>query len=288
MTWEILTAISIFSRSLYSVASRNLSVKVKVSAITQTFLISVVSGSINILISPFFGGIQFSSIQSNALAILFIIAASAAGNLLYFTGQKNLDAGTTQVAFSSILVWGVVLSYFLLGSHLTFTQIFGSLLLLVAIFLTQKSFKLLQPDNRSVWFIICSTLMFSLFQVLSADISKTISTGTYLFVNSFGVAFALFLIYFRKILTELLAIADKGASVFTSTLFACSTSILYFIFSYLAYQKAPDPGLVVILLTSQVILSVLLGIVFLRERDNLPKKVFAAILALVAAILIKS
>ena len=73
-----------------------------------------------------------------------------------------------------------------------------------------------------------------------------------------------------------------------STLFASSTSVLYFLFSYLAFQEAPDRGVVVVLLTAQVILSVVLGIIFLKEKDNVPRKVIAAVLAFAAGALIRS
>lgn len=72
------------------------------------------------------------------------------------------------------------------------------------------------------------------------------------------------------------------------TLFTSGMSMLYFLFSYLAYRYAPDRGIVVVLLTSQVILSVLFGLLFLKEKENTTKKVAAGILAFIAGVLIKS
>ncbi|PIQ35960.1 MAG: hypothetical protein COW60_01195 [Candidatus Yonathbacteria bacterium CG17_big_fil_post_rev_8_21_14_2_50_43_9] len=60
------------------------------------------------------------------------------------------------------------------------------------------------------------------------------------------------------------------------------------VFSFMAYKVAPDKGVVVVLLTSQVILSVIFGIIFLKEKDNISKKVLAGILAFIAGIFIKS
>ena len=43
-----------------------------------------------------------------------------------------------------------------------------------------------------------------------------------------------------------------------------------------------------VLLTAQVILSVIFGIIFLKERGNMGKKLLAGILAVIAGILIKA
>ncbi len=288
MNWEIFTALSIFSRSLYSIASRNFSVKVNVSPIVLTFLISLFSSVLILLVSPFLGGIKISNLFALSVPFGLLIGTSIVGNILYFSGQKNLDTGTTQVAFSSILVWGIVLSHFILDSQLSIIQIVGSVLLLIAILLTQWHSKEIKLINKPVALIIASTFMFSLFQVLSADLSQKVSAGTYLFVGNFGVALVLLLLNYQKIWTELGKLFLIKKQVLPSTTFASVTSLLYFVFSYAAYRVAPDPGLVVILLTSQVVFSVVLGIILLGERTNLRRKLFAAFLALIAAILIKS
>jgi uncharacterized membrane protein len=63
---------------------------------------------------------------------------------------------------------------------------------------------------------------------------------------------------------------------------------LFYLFSYYAFQAAPDRGIVVVLLTTQVVLSVILGIIFLKERANMALKIYAAIIALIASLLIKA
>jgi uncharacterized membrane protein len=70
--------------------------------------------------------------------------------------------------------------------------------------------------------------------------------------------------------------------------FAGITSLGYFVFSYLAYGIAPSRGVVVLLLTTQVILSVILGIILLKERDRVGRKLISAVVAVAGAILIKS
>lgn len=71
-------------------------------------------------------------------------------------------------------------------------------------------------------------------------------------------------------------------------IFTALPSIGNFYFAYWAYSLAPEPTRVAMLLTSQVVVTVLLSYFVLHERDNLMKKVFAAVLVVHSAILIKS
>lgn len=80
----------------------------------------------------------------------------------------------------------------------------------------------------------------------------------------------------------------QAKTAFLRMLFASGTSSLYLVFSFLAYKNAPDPGVVVVFLTSQVIFSVLFGILFLKERENMGKIIVAGVLACIAGVLIKA
>jgi len=185
-----------------------------------------------------------------------------------------LGAGTTQIAFSSILIWGGILSTLFLGSRFTIIQIIGMVVMLLAILLVQyneKGFKF----NKGVLMIVGSAGLFSIFQVASADISGIVSTGAYLVLNYFGSSVIVAAFYFKKILKDLPIIVSQLRETATTTLFASGASLLYFLFSYFAYQVAPDKGVVVVLLTSQVTLSIIFGIIFLKEHENVGKKFLA-------------
>lgn len=61
-----------------------------------------------------------------------------------------------------------------------------------------------------------------------------------------------------------------------------------FLFAYYAYREADEPAKVAMLLTAQVVVTVFLSYLFLRERGRVIRKSIAAMLIVVAAILIKS
>lgn len=286
MDWLILTLLAVLSRSVYSLATKVLSETVKVSPITQSVLQSVFSGLLAIPFALAIDQFGFANILSSWQPLLLIMLVVAFGNILYYQGIKWLDSGTTQVAFSSILIWGTLFSIFYLSSRFTLVQFTGIGLMLLAILLIQYQKKLI--FNKGVWLIIVSAGLFAVFQVLSAKVSNTVSTGAYLTLTYFGSSLILTAIYPQVLAKEIKTVSQQLPSTLKATLFAASTSLLFYIFAYFAYRAAPDSGVVVILLTAQVVVSVLLGIIFLNERKNMTKKIFAGTLAFIASILIKS
>lgn len=286
MNWLILTLLAVLSRSVYSLATKVLSENVKVSPITQSVLQSVFSGLLAIPFALAINQFSFVNILSSWQPLLLIMLVVAFGNILYYQGIKWLDAGTTQVAFSSILIWGTLLSMVYLSSRFTLIQFTGIGLMLLAILLIQYKKRL--TFNKGVWLVIASAGLFAVFQVLSAKVSTTVSTGAYLTLTYFGSSLVLAAIYPKVLAKEIKVVSKQLGNAFKATLFASSTSLMYFIFAYFAYRAAPDSGVVVILLTAQVVVSVLLGIVFLNERKNMTKKILAGALAFIASILIKS
>lgn len=287
MNWLLLTLLAITARAAYSLGTKLLSRDIKVSPQTQSLLLTFTSGLLAVIISPFIGGINLNGVSQHLLPIIFIILASVFGNIIYFKGQKLLDTGTTQIAFSSILIWGTILSIIFLGSKFSLPQVIGVMIMIFAIVLVQN-IKSGIAINLSVLYIIISALLFAIFQVASASISSSINTGIYLLLSYFGTALIIFLFNIKKIGEDFKKLQLQIANVFLKTLFASGTSLLYFIFSYLAYRYAPDRGIVVILLTAQVVLSVIFGFLFLKERDHVTKKLLAGLLAFIAGILIKS
>lgn len=287
MDWLLLTLLAITARATYSIATKILSRDIRASPITQSLLLTSFAGLLSLLISPLVGGISFVGLSRFLFPTALMITSQAFGNVLFFKGIKKLDASTTQVAFSSILIWGTILSVIFLKSIFSPVQLMGIILLLIAILLVQYE-KGRIDLNTSFLYIVASAVLFAVFQVASADLSKTINTGTYLVLAYLGPSLIIGSIYFSNIKKDFSLLSNQLKNASLKTLFASGTSLLYFVFSYLAYKYAPDRGVVVVLLTAQVVLSVIFGIIFLKEKENKVRKLLAGALAFLAGILIKS
>ena len=114
MSWLLFTMIAVGSRSAYGVASKVFSSRVPVSPSAQTVLFGAV-GMLVVLVACALGGgisIPHSTIVWILLFIIFL--SNGVGNLVYFIAQKGLTVASTQMGFSSILIWNVVFSFLVL------------------------------------------------------------------------------------------------------------------------------------------------------------------------------
>lgn len=286
MNWLILTILAILSRAVYGLSTKVLSNKVKASPVVQTTTTTIFAGIISLAISPFIGGVSMSGVTSAWLQIAILLACFSLANILYYVGIKTLDSSTTQVAFSSILIWGTLFSVLFLNSKFSMQQMLGVIILLIAILLTQYSQRQLKI-NKGIIYIAMAAALFAVFQVVSAQLSKTIGVGAYLLIAYFGSTLLFVFAFFPKFRKEIPPLVKNYSTTLKPMLFASSTGMLYFVFSFFAYKVAPDSGVVVLLLTSQVIVAVILSIIFLKEKGQIKQKIIAGVLAVIAGILIK-
>lgn len=285
MSWLLLTLISVLFRAVYGLMTKVMSSKVKVSAYTQSTLLPLSAAVIAILASPLLGGFSLSLNPGMILIIALIVLSSGLGNVTYFVAMKNLTSGTAQISFSTILIFNTILSLAFLNLHLTPINIFGIVLLMVAV-LSVTTGKI-ELNKSGVTMMVLSAFLFSVFQLSTSRISTQVSAATYLVVAYLGTVIIIMLYKGKTIVSEIISAPDKK-SLFITPFLTAIPSMGNFIFAYYAYRIAPEPAKVAMLLTSQVVVAVLLSYVFLNERQQVLKKIIAAILVVIAAVMIKS
>jgi drug/metabolite transporter (DMT)-like permease len=285
MNWLLLTAFSVISRSIYGVMTKVLSNEIQVSTYTQSTLLPLAGGIIAILISPLLGGIHLDFQKVNLMAIILMILGQGVGNVAYFVSMKHLNNSTAQIAFSSILLFNTALSVIVFHLHLSFLNIFGLILLILAI-ISVISGKV-DFHKKGVALMVFSAFCFSIFQLSSADLSKQIGSATYLVLAYFGAALVIFIYKWKTIIKDLTETKNIKSTLLIPFLTAIP-SLGNFTFAYYAYKTAPEPGRVAMLLTSQVVLGVLMSHFILKEKTHLIRKIGAAILVVLAAFLIKN
>ncbi len=283
MDWLALTTISVVFRSIYGVMTKVLSNKLTVSVYTQATLLPLAGATIAFIISPLLGGIQTDFTGVSLLTVTLVVLGQGLGNIFYFASIKDLTNGTAQIAFSSILLFNTFLSLIFLDLQLSPVNVFGLILLMLAILsvVTGK----VELHKKGVALMIVAAFLFSVFQLSSAEISKQVGAATYLIIAYFGAASVVFILK-HKIVIKDLSEAEKRTTLGIPLLTAMP-SVGNFLFAYYAYRIAPQPAKVALLLTSQVVLTVVLSYFFLKEKGHVLRKMFAALLVVVSAILIK-
>ena len=283
MGWLLLTFLSVISRSIYGVMTKVLSNKVKVSAYTQATLLPLAGAFIALIFSPLLGGLKLDFSGVSLIAVALVVLGQGLGNITYFASIKNLTNGTAQIAFSSILLFNTFLSLVFLGLHLSLLNVFGLVLLMLAILsvVTGK----VELHRKGVALMVLSAFLFSVFQLSSAEISKQVGAATYLMIAYLGAAAVVFVLKWRVVIKDLSTADIK--STLSIPLLTAIPSVGNFLFAYYAYRTAPEPAKVAMLLTSQVVLTVFLSYFFLKEKGHVLRKVVAAVLVVISAIMIK-
>jgi|SRR3989344_1687957 len=283
MSWLLLTFLSVVSRAVYGVLTKVLSDKVKASVYTQAALLSFAGGLISLLVSPLLGGLDFNFSEVSITAVLLVMLGQGLGNIAYFQAIKSLTNGTAQIAFSSILVFNTLLALVFLDLRLSFINLFGLILLMLAI-LSVTTGKV-ELNKRGVALMVLAAFLFSVFQLSSAVLAQQVGAAVYLLIAYFGAAFVVFLIKWRVIIKDL-KIGERRTTL-GIPLITAIPSLGNFLFAYYAYREAPEPAKVAMLLTSQVVLTVFLSYFLLQEKDHFLRKVGASVLVVVSVILIK-
>lgn len=285
MPWLALTGLAVMCRSSLSIGSKLVTNRVAASSLTLSALLTGFGAVLALLLSPVLGGLSVSGLAAVWPSAVVMVLSQGVGNILYFEGVARLDAGTTQIAFSTIVLWSLGLSVLLLDSSFSPMQLLGVALLVGAILLAGHG-PVDAERTTGVLFIVASTAMYGTFQVTSAQLSRHVSAATYLVLTYAGATALLLALYARRIAPELRAVSASWRRTLPVTLYAAASSMGAFTFGYFAYRVAPDRGLVVVLLTTQVVLSVLLGIVLLGERERAGRKIAAGVIAVLATWLI--
>lgn len=283
MDWLILTFFSVISRSIYGVMSKVLSNRLSVSVYTQAALLLFAGGIITVLVAPFFGGLSFDISQASLVTVALVVLGQGLGNITYYQAIKSLTNGTAQIAFSSILIFNTILSLIFLNLNLSPVNVFGLVLLMLAI-LSVTTGKV-ELNKKGVSLMVFSAFLFSIFQLSSAVLSKEVGVITYLLIAYFGASLVVFVLKAKDIVKDISA-ADKKLVLGLPFLTAIP-SLGNFAFAYYAYREAPEPAKVAMLLTSQVVLTVFLSYFFLKEKTALGRKIGASVLVVISAILIK-
>jgi len=212
------------------------------------------------------------------------VLSQGIGNITYFSSIKNLTNGTAQITFSSILLFNTMLSLIFLNLHLSLINVFGLVLLMLAIVsvVTGK----IELHRKGVLLMILSAFIFSIFQLSSGVISKQVGAATYLLIAYLGAALVVFTLKWRVVIKDL-SVASRRSTLGIPLLTAIP-SLGNFLFAYYAYRAAPQPAKVAMLLTSQVVVTVFLSYFFLKEKGHILRKVAAAALVIVSAVMIKA
>lgn len=280
MTWIVFALLSLIFSTTFQVLSRVLAVKSENPRVFSTVFnsIATIFAFLLLFLEPW-------SIKSfPPVGIIFLTLLST---ILYgvfertqFYVRKNIDASTLTILFRLAPVITLIASFLILKENITFVKIsavaciIGANILLVS---GKRDFKF----NKYLLLAILCAVSLGLAWTIDKKASVYYSTVIYsiiiwtlpvFYIASFP------LVSFKSIVTEF------KISTWKIPLLAAA-NVLQFYFQLKALYLA-DASKVIPVISSSTVLTVLLGIILLKERNNLGRKIIAGALVFIGVLLL--
>ncbi len=231
------------------------------------------------LIFQFFSPLYFAG---NKIYLLFLTLTCGLCGMAYiimnYTAQKHIDAGITVVIINIFTPISIILSSLFLDERLTLAQVFGTILLLIALVIISKKHHLgrLRFDKYFTMMFLGGILLGILLVAERALQKQTgLSAATML---SWGTQ-CFFLGMATLFLKSQHSYTHK--EMFTIGIFNLLSSSSYVVLVYTVGNLS-----VVSSVTTFLIVTIFIAAaIFLKEREDLPRKIFGSVLAVIGLLL---
>ncbi|MFH0942873.1 MAG: DMT family transporter [Candidatus Beckwithbacteria bacterium] len=247
-------------------------------AIVFQFMVGIISLIFTLLLNKFVFPPDFK-LWPRFLASSFLWAGMTVFN---FKAIKSLSAGEITILGSSGTIISIILGVVFLGEALKISVILGTLLIFVAILIINSE-KLSFNSRKGVLFALLSAACGGIAVANDAVILKSYEAFSYMAIISLLPGFVL-LSLFPKYLLHCKQLIDfrrmKIMSIFC--MFYSIQGIAY----YLAFQKGAPVSQLSPLVRSSIVLTVILGAIFLKEKQGLVKNLIAGIIVTIGVILV--
>lgn len=212
---------------------------------------------------------------------LFSTTLYALGSIMFFKSIKLIEASEMTILGGVGAIVAVLCAYIFLQERLVPQQYFGALLVILSILLVQYR-KQKFVFSKGAIFALVATSLFAFATISDVLIIKTYDAISYAGLMSLFPGLMLCLMYPKKV-KEL----PKAIKTINKNLVAYgiiySVGVITF---YMALAKGAMLSQVSVISKTNIVLTVILAAIFIKERDNLWRKILAAIICMVGVILV--
>ncbi|MCX4365347.1 MAG: EamA family transporter [Bacilli bacterium] len=246
-----------------------------------TALLQIIAGLTALITMPFFK-LAFPTSWSVWLLLLLACVFYALSDRMNTTVRSGLEASTFGIILQISTVFMIFAGLLFFREPFVLKKMIGaSLIILSNVLVFYQKGK--QKINKYVIMGLFSNLAYAFALFLDVNISDNFNLAVYVAITL--IVPAIFIILAERIkISDIIneyKIGDKTSIFITSIGWG-----LMIIFQLMAY-KCGDVTTIAPLLSLTVIGNVIIGYLFLNERDNLPKKIIAAVMIIISVLLIK-
>ncbi|NTW62367.1 EamA family transporter [Candidatus Saccharibacteria bacterium] len=283
MTWQFFVLISILASAAAALLQKVLMRKEHINPIAFAAGLQIIAGLL-VGIVVLFNGWHIPDIGPIWLNLLIMPFLYGFANITKFKSLKKIDASEFTVIYQASTLFKVFVAVTFLDEVFKSYQVFGLALIISAVILvTLKNRITFKLSEGELWGLACAALYGFAF-ANDVFILRTFDLWTYTFL-AFMVPGLMTLVYLGKSAKTVVHLFDRGSVwIFLLSSIACgavATSM------YAAYQTGRNAAQIASIIPTYSILIVVLAAIFLNERDHLPRKLVAAVLAVIGISLLK-
>lgn len=280
MSWQFLTAISVVTFSVSVLLRRLLLHQDKSDPIAYVIifqgLVGVLTG-----IYALIHGLHMPDLAKYWLPIIITILLYAAAHIVSTGAFQLVESSVFSVLFATAALWTMVAGFFLFSDRITVAQLIGVILVFasVAVLVERKGAWRL---DRGTLLGLLTGVLFGLATAGWAYVGKHTDVPTWTAMSFLGPAVVVLIARPKSVLKMKPFLSGM---LFTRMLLLGIIFSISSLASLLAYRDG-NVNLVAALQQTGIIVTTLLGIIFLKERSKLFRKSIAAILCFIAVLLI--
>lgn len=205
----------------------------------------------------------------------------AAGTIFFFSAIKKIEASEMSIIAGIGSVVTVIASMIFLKDVFTLTQLIGVVCVLSAVVLINLKKNAL-VINKGVWFALLGTVCYGTAVISDTVIIRGFEVASFLPVLSLGTTILMMAAYPKKISSILQSLTRVNINLLLYSLLYAVAAISF----YLAVQTGALAGQVSTVTRASIIVTVILSSIYLKERKDVVKKIFGAIVTTVGVILL--
>lgn len=282
MLWLGLVIISILALSILTILQRVLMKDDKSDPVAFSIVFQLLTGVI-VGVYALFHGISFPTHFLSFLPnISIMIILYALANIMLFKSLQKIEASEFTILFVSSTFWTILGAVLFLHETFTLHQVIGAVFiaLSIVIIFARKHRFVIQKEHI---FSLIAALAFGLAFVNDAYLLNYFEVNSYTAFAFIMPPLGIWLLNTRKTKEIMQYVKGKNKKniLITALLQAIATVSIY-----TAYSIGHNAAVTGSLYKLSTVMIVILGVIFLKERDHLGKKILGVLLACIGAILL--
>jgi drug/metabolite transporter (DMT)-like permease len=282
MSWQLLVGSSVVLYSVNGLLHRTIMKDEASDAYAQAVVFTGLGSLFCLVILLFRGGFQSAVSWNQFMLLLFSSFLSAIGMVFTFKGFRSIGASEHTILLTSCQLWNMLGAVLFLHESLTITKMAGTIAILFGIVLVEwkkRTFRL----NKGAVYVLLAAFCFASSGIISYFIIRSFDVLSFMLYGSIFVTLML-VIFKPKIIRKFtFYFKPKRALNIVST---SISDALANILGFTAYQIGRNALQIGPISATQTILTIVLAIVILKERDYMFQKIIGSLTAVLGTILL--